>query len=85
LDLQQKPVELMRCRTAQLGVPASSEIVIEGFIHPGVRVRDGPFLDYCGIPDTDSYAFLFEAIALMSRTDPVFRRGAIGMSGAEDH
>jgi len=83
--LQQKPVELMRCRTADLDVPASSEIVIEGFIHPGIRVQDGPFLDYCGIPDTNPNAFLFEATSLLFRTDPVFRGSAIGMPGAEDH
>lgn len=83
--LQQKPVELIPCRTGDLDVPANSEIVVEGFIHPGVRVQDGPFLDYCGIPDTNPNAFLFEATALMYRTDPVFRGSAIGMPGAEDH
>lgn len=83
--LQQRAVELIRCRTAGLHVPASSEIVVEGFIHPGIRVQDGPFLDYCGIPDTNPNAYLFEATALIFRTDPVFRGSAVGMPGAEDH
>lgn len=83
--LQQKPVELIPSGTAGLEVPASSEIVVEGFIHSGIRVQDGPFLDYCGIPDTNPNAFLFEATALLWRNDPVFRGSAIGMPGAEDH
>lgn len=81
--LQQKPVELIQC--GRLEVPAHSEIVIEGFIHPGVRVQDGPYFDYYGRPNTNPGAFLFEATRVMHRDNPVFRGTAIGKPGAEDH
>lgn len=81
--LQQKAVELMEC--GHLEVPAYAEIVIEGFIHPNVRVEDGPYLEYHGRPEVNPKAFLFEATRLMHRDDPIFRGSAIGMPGAEDH
>jgi 4-hydroxy-3-polyprenylbenzoate decarboxylase len=81
--LQQHPVELIDC--GHLEVPAYSEIVIEGFIHPDIRIEDGPYLDYYGRPNTNPTAFLFEATRLMYRNDPIFRGCGIGRAGAEDH
>jgi UbiD family decarboxylase len=81
--LEQKPVELVQC--GHLEVPAYSEIVIEGFIHPNVRVEDGPYFDYYGRPNTNPKAYLFEATRVLHRDDPIFRGTAIGKPGAEDH
>ncbi|MGB0103955.1 MAG: UbiD family decarboxylase [Candidatus Sulfotelmatobacter sp.] len=83
--LQQEPVQLVRCQTVNLEVPAQSEIVIEGLIQPGVRVQDGPYFDYTGKPNTNPNAFLFEATQLMFRSNPIFRGTSIGVPGAEDH
>jgi len=80
-----KPIELIRCVTQPLEIPADSEIVIEGFIKPGVRVQDGPFLDYAGIPSTNPNAHIFEVTALLFRNDFIFRGTAVGRPGAEDH
>lgn len=83
--LQQEAVELIGCQTVNLEVPANSEIVIEGWIHPGVRVQDGPYFDYTGTTNTNPGAFLFEATRLMFRNNPIFRGTSIGIPGAEDH
>ena len=83
--LLQAPLKLIRCRTVDLEVPALSEIVVEGYIHPGVRVQDGPFLDFLGLPNTNPQAFLFEATGLMFRNHPIFRGASVGTPGAEDH
>lgn len=83
--LQQSAVELLRCPGVNLEVPANSEIVIEGFIHPHIRVQDGPYFDYTGTTNTNPGAFLFEATRLMFRNDPIFRGTSIGVPGAEDH
>ncbi len=37
------PLELVKCETVDLEVPATSEIVIEGFIPPYERQKEGPF------------------------------------------
>ena len=83
--LQQEAVELARSESTGLEFPACSEIVIEGFIHPGVRVQDGPYFDYCGVPNTNPQAVLFEASRIAFRSNPIFRGCAIGTPGAEDH
>lgn len=83
--LMQRPVELIRCPGVDLEVPAASEIVATGFIHPRVRVQDGPFLDYMGVPNTNPEAFLFEATRLCIRSEPIFRGASVGAPGDEDH
>jgi UbiD family decarboxylase len=83
--LQQEAVQLINCQTVDLEVPAQAEIVIEGWIQPGVRVQDGPYFDYTGKPNTNPNAFLFEATRLMFRSNPIFRGTSIGPPGAEDH
>jgi UbiD family decarboxylase len=82
--LEGESIPLVRCGTVNLEVPAASEIVIEGFIRPGVRVQDGPYFDYAGKPTTNPKAYLFEATRLSFRTNPIFRGAAIGRPGAED-
>jgi phenacrylate decarboxylase len=82
--LQQESVEVVRCATIDLDVPADSEIVIEGFIHPGARTMDGPYLDYAGKATENPNAFLFEATRMSYRTSPIFRGAAVGHPEAED-
>jgi UbiD family decarboxylase len=72
----------MEC--GQVKVPAHSEIVIEGFIHPETRVEDGPYPDHNGRLVTNPKAFLFEATRVMHRDDPIFRGRAIGKTGVEE-
>ncbi len=44
--LKGEPVELVKCETSDLLVPANAEIVIEGEILPDIRVPNGPFGDF---------------------------------------
>lgn len=46
--IRQEPVELVKCETVDLLVPASSEIVIEGEIAPYERREEGPLGEYTG-------------------------------------
>ena len=46
--LRQEPVELVKCETSDLLVPANSEIVIEGEILPDRTAEEGPFGEYPG-------------------------------------
>lgn len=83
--LRQEPIALTRCHTVDIEVPASSEIVIEGKITPKIRIKEGPFLDYSGIPKSDPNGLVFEVSCVMYRDNPIFRGAAIGIPGAEDH
>ena len=82
--LQQQAVQLRECHSIKLSVPANSEIVIEGFLHPGVRVLDGPYFDYAGKSTSNPRAYLFEATRLAFRGAPIFRGAIVGHPRAED-
>src|SRR5262245_42882514 len=42
-------VELVKCKTLDLEVPANSQIILEGYVEPGERRREGPFGDHTGL------------------------------------
>ena len=83
--LLQNPLQLVRCERVDLEVPDDAEIIIEGFIQPGLRVEDGPYFDYAGVTSTNPNAFLLEAKRIRCRKNPIFRGTSIGVPGAEDH
>ena len=43
-----KPLDLVKCETIDVAVPATSEIVIEGELLPGERRVEGPFGEFPG-------------------------------------
>ncbi len=55
-----EPLEMVKCETIDVDVPAHAEVVIEGVTVPGERVLDGPFGEYkgmyaCGMPLTEDH------------------------------
>jgi 4-hydroxy-3-polyprenylbenzoate decarboxylase len=46
--LRGAPVELVKCRTVDLEVPAEAEIILEGYVDPTERRLEGPFGDHTG-------------------------------------
>ena len=47
--LKGEPIELVRCKTIDLQVPANTEIIIEGEIAPGEMEDEGPFGEFAGV------------------------------------
>ena len=45
-SLMGEPLEVVRCETSDVLVPAGAEIIIEGVIPPGVREQEGPWGDF---------------------------------------
>jgi len=43
-----EPLELVRCETSDVLVPAHAEMIIEGEILPGARTPEGPFGEFTG-------------------------------------
>ena len=66
------PVEMRRCRTIDLEVPAETEIVIEGRILPHLLRPEGPFGEFMGmyVPVGDNH--VFEVTAVMARQDALY-------------
>ena len=67
-----RPLQMRRCRTVALSVPADTEIVIEGRILPNVRRPEGPFGEFLGtyVPVGDNH--VFEISAVVARRDAIY-------------
>ena len=65
-------VELARCKTVDLEVPADSEIVLEGTITPGEVLPDGPFGDHMGYYGGVEDSPLIRFHCLTHRKNPIY-------------
>lgn len=77
--LRGAPVELVRCETSDLLVPARSEIVIEGEVLPDRVGLEGPYGEYPGYRTGEmGNGILFRALAITHRQNPIFTVDATG-------
>jgi len=71
-----QPVELVDCETVPLQVPATAEIVVEGWIDPdpATFMMEGPFADYPGyLGGKPSPKPVVDVTAVTHRNDPILR------------
>ncbi|TJX65953.1 UbiD family decarboxylase [Soehngenia saccharolytica] len=71
--LRDEPLELVKCETVDLLVPAYCEIVLEGRIVPGKREPEGPFGELMGYYGIEKPQPIIEIDAVMYRNDPIFQ------------
>ena len=83
--LHGSPVELVKCRTIDLEVPATSELVIEGYLEPHVRREEGPFGEMTGYVGPGGPEPVFTCTAITSRIDPIYQAGLTGIPVTENH
>ncbi len=82
--LRQKPVEMVKCRTVDLEVPASAEIVLEGYVDLAERRTEGPFGDHTGFYSlADEYPVL-HLTAITHRRNPIYATTIVGKPPMED-
>jgi 4-hydroxy-3-polyprenylbenzoate decarboxylase len=82
--LRKKPVELVKCKTIDMEVPADADFVIEGYVPAGERRREGPFGDHTGYYSlADDYP-VFKVTAITHRRDAVFPATIVGPPPMED-
>ena len=67
-----KGVHLTKCKTIDLEVPSHSEIVLEGTISPGEKMKDGPFGDHMGFYGGEEESPLIRIHCLTRRKNPIF-------------
>jgi UbiD family decarboxylase len=68
-----EPVELVKCRTVDLEVPATAEIVIEGYVDPTFREAEAPFGEYTGYMGTRVANPVFFVTGILHRRAPVYQ------------
>jgi 4-hydroxy-3-polyprenylbenzoate decarboxylase len=83
--LRKKSVELVKCETNDLEVPANADFVIEGYVDPKEPLREeGPFGDHTGYYTLPEPYPVFHITAITHREDAVYPATIVGMPPMED-
>ena len=82
--LRRQPVEMVKCKTVDLEVPASADFVLEGYVDVDELRREGPFGDHTGYYSlADDYP-VFHVTALTRREQPIYPATVVGPPPQED-
>lgn len=82
--LRGAPVELVKCKTVDLEVPATSEIVLEGYVDLDELTTEGPFGDHTGFYSPEGLFPKFHITAMTHRKDPIYTTIIVGKPPMED-
>lgn len=82
--LRKKSVELVRCKTVDIEVPADVDFVLEGFVQPGETRPEGPFGDHTGFYTAVEDYPVFHLAAITQRRDPIYPTTIVGPPPMED-
>jgi 4-hydroxy-3-polyprenylbenzoate decarboxylase len=82
--LRQKPVELVKCETLDLEVPADAEIILEGYVNLDELRTEGPFGDHTGFYSLEDEYPVFHVTCITHRKDPIYATTIVGKPPQED-
>jgi len=82
--LRRKSVELVRCKTVDVDVPADVDFVLEGYVQPGEMRPEGPFGDHTGFYTAVEDYPVFHLTAITHRRDAVYPTTIVGIPPMED-
>ncbi len=82
--LRHERVELVKCKTVDIEVPATAEIILEGYVRTDEVRREGPFGDHTGYYSlADDYP-VFHITAITHRRDAIYAATVVGRPPMED-
>ncbi len=82
--LRQSPVELVKCETVSLEVPAHAEYVLEGYVDVSELRMEGPFGDHTGFYTMPEEYPVFHLTAITHRKNPIYAATVVGKPPMED-
>jgi len=82
--LRQQPVELVKCETVDLEVPAHAEIIIEGYVRLDELRSEGPFGDHTGFYTPAEDYPVFHLTCITHRKEPIYTATIVGKPPQED-
>ena len=82
--LRQSPVELVKCETVDLEVPANAEIVLEGYVNLDELRTEGPFGDHTGFYSLADEYPVFHLTCMTHRRNPIYATTIVGKPPMED-
>ena len=83
--LRGRPVEMVKCETSNIEVPANAEIVLEGYLELGEVKREGPFGDHTGFYSLDDNYPVFHINCITQRKQPIYTATIVGPPPMEDY
>lgn len=82
--LRKEPVELVKCETVDLEVPARAEIVLEGYVDLQETRLEGPFGDHTGYYSPADHYPVFHLTCITRRRNPIYPATIVGRPPMED-
>ncbi|MDQ7782759.1 MAG: menaquinone biosynthesis decarboxylase [Desulfomonilaceae bacterium] len=82
--LRRRRVEVVRCVTSDLEVPAQAQFVLEGYVVPGETRIEGPFGDHTGYYSPAEEYPVFHVEAVTRRKNPIYHATVMGLPPMED-
>ena len=82
--LRNEAVEMVKCKTVDIEVPAHSEIVLEGYVTLGELRTEGPFGDHTGFYSLADEYPVFHVTCITRRKDPIYATTIVGPPPMED-
>src|ERR1700719_462944 len=82
--LRRKSIEMVKCKTIDLEVPADVDFVLEGYVQPGEMRPEGPFGDHTGYYTAIEDYPVFHLTAITHRKDAVYPTTIVGIPPMED-
>ncbi len=82
--IRKQAVELVKCKTLDLEVPAQAEIVLEGYVDAEDMRMEGPFGDHTGFYSPPALYPTFHLTCLTRRAKPIYPAVVVGQPPMED-
>ncbi|MBA2422638.1 MAG: menaquinone biosynthesis decarboxylase [Chitinophagales bacterium] len=83
--LRKKKVELVKCITNDMEVPADADIIIEGYVDPDEEyILEGPFGDHTGYYSLADYYPRFHITCITHKHDAIYPSTIVGIPPQED-
>ena len=82
--LRRKSIELVKCKTIDVDVPANVDLVLEGYVQPGEMQPEGPFGDHTGYYTAVEDYPVFHVTAITHRKDAIYPTTIVGVPPMED-
>jgi 4-hydroxy-3-polyprenylbenzoate decarboxylase len=83
--LRRKSVEMVRCKTIDIDVPADVDFVLEGYVQPGETRPEGPFGDHTGFYTAVEDYPVFHLTAITHRKEALYPTTIVGIPPMEDY
>lgn len=82
--LRGTPVELVKCQSIDLDVPAQAEFILEGYVEPEELCVEGPFGDHTGFYSMPDKFPVFNLTAITHRKKAIYPSTIVGIPPMED-